>query len=163
MLALCSCATPRDAQLPAPCLYPLLASEGRSARGGGVVHRLYGWSRAGRYNASLESALSDRPDLVATLNRAAAQHTAGGWLMLGGEIGMLVGAVAVGLSLPGPSLSDPPREPSFAVALGDMALGAVAIAVGGGLYAHGNRSWSTALAGFNAAAERDGCRPSPLP
>jgi hypothetical protein len=162
MLVLCSCATPRDSSAPPPCLHPLLEYEGRGARGG-AIYRLYGWSRADRYNASLESALPDRPDVVARLHRADVEHAAGSWLLLGGAVGMVLGAGVTMLSAPGPNPGDRPDEPGFAIGLGDIALDVVTVAVGAGLFVDGNRRWSRALGGYNAEAEQQGCRPAPLP
>jgi hypothetical protein len=148
LIVLCDCASPRDASLPPPCLHPLLEYVGTSARGG-AIYREYGWSRDGLYHASLDSALRDRPELLARLHRADDEDTAGGWTMLAGLLGTFAGSAAALWTAPGVAPA----------ALGTIAVGAAGLVVGGAVYAHGRRSWAAALASFNADATQQGCRP----
>jgi hypothetical protein len=165
MLACCACVTPRAATSTStpPCVRPLLSVQGYAARGGQPIYVEYGWSRAGRYNASLESALSDHPDLLARLHHFDKEAVIGGGLILGGTIGTFFGVGAAMFSAAGGQPGDPPSEPTLGIALGDIALGAISVALGSGLYTHGERRWSKALHAFNAEAEQQGCHPSPLP
>ncbi len=65
----------------APCLRQLSVRTGRRSR------QTYGWNRNGGYYASLDSALADRPDLVAELHRAAREDAPVTGLVLSGHLG----------------------------------------------------------------------------
>jgi hypothetical protein len=151
-LALCSCATTTQPSTDG-CLHPLSEYTGHNNRAGQPIYEEYGWSRGGHAYASLDSALADRPALVAKLHRASGEHTASLALVIGGLIGTIASGAAAALM----STGQQTRESSN-YALASTGLFGVAAAVGIGLYLDASERRSSALAQFNRDAEMNGCR-----